>query len=180
MPHRRLGPETDKNGSFELEARVPRLSAGSHTITVEDGSPEENSVTETFDVVTTAVVSTPEEVFGVLGDSLVSVWSLDNATKAWSAYFPGAPEGVSDLAGVSRGDIVWINVSADVDFQGSSPHHRLEPHIPGVTRVSTPNGGHVIPAKAGAGRRTNGLVSDNRGRARRPPLKRNGETRRNG
>ena len=117
MPRRRL-PETDKNGRFELEARVPRLSAGSHTITVEDGSPEENSVTETFEVVTTPIVSTPEEVFGVLGDSLVSVWSLDNATKAWSAYFPGAPEGVSDLAGVSRGDIVWINVSADVDFQG--------------------------------------------------------------
>ena len=112
------GPETDKNGSFELEARVPRLSAGSHTITIEDGSPEENSVTETFSVVTTPVVSTPEEVFGGLGDSLVSVWSLDNATKVWSAYFPGAPEGVSDLTGVSRGDIVWINVSADVGFQG--------------------------------------------------------------
>ena len=114
------GPETDKNGSFELEARVPRLSAGSHTITIEDGSPEENSVTETFNVVTTPVVSTPEEVFGGLGDSLVSVWSLDNATKAWSAYFPGAPEGVSDLTGVSRGDIVWINVSADVAFQGAT------------------------------------------------------------
>ena len=67
---------------------------------------------------TSPIVSTPEEVFGVLGDSLVSVWSLDNATKAWSAYFPGAPEGVSDLTGVSRGDIVWVNVSADVAFQG--------------------------------------------------------------
>ena len=110
--------ETDKNGGFEVEARVPRLSAGSHTITVEDGSPDENSVTETFSVVTTAIVSTPEEVFGVLGDSLVSVWSLDNATKEWSAYFPGAPEGVSDLTGVSSRDIVWINVSEDVEFQG--------------------------------------------------------------
>jgi len=110
--------ETDKNGAFEVQARVPRLSAGSHTITVEDGSPDENSVTETFTVVLTPVVSTPEEVFGVLGDALVSVWSLDNATKKWSAYFPGAPEGVSDLTGVSRGDIVWINVSEDVAFQG--------------------------------------------------------------
>ncbi|MYE40448.1 MAG: hypothetical protein F4X27_09520 [Chloroflexi bacterium] len=108
--------ETDKNGAFELEIRVPRLTAGSHTVTVKDG--EDNSVTETFNVTTTAVVSTPEEVFGVLGAKLVSVWSLDNATKAWSAYFPGAPEGVSDLTGVSRGDIVWINVNADVMFQG--------------------------------------------------------------
>ena len=112
------GAETDKNGSFEIEARVPRISAGSHTVTVMDGSTDENSATETFTVVTTPVVSTPEEVFGVLGDKLVSVWSLDNATKKWSAYFPGAPEGVSDLTGVSRGDIVWINVNADVAFQG--------------------------------------------------------------
>ena len=109
-------PETDKNGAFEFEVRVPRLAAGSHTVTINDA--EDNSVTETFSVVTTAVVSTPEEVFGVLGDALVSVWSLDNATKEWSAYFPGAPEGVSDLTGVSRGDIVWINVNADVEFQG--------------------------------------------------------------
>ena len=112
------GAETDKNGDFEVEARVPRISAGSHTVTVMDASTDENSATETFTVVLTPVVSTPEEVFGVLGDSLVSVWSLDNATKAWSAYFPGAPEGVSDLTGVSRGDIVWINVNADVAFQG--------------------------------------------------------------
>ena len=111
------GPETDKNGAFEFEARVPRLAAGSHTVTIMDA--EDNSVSETFSVVTSPVVSTPEEVFGVLGDKLVSVWGLDNATKAWSAYFPGAPEGVSDLTGVSRGDIVWINVNADVAFQGS-------------------------------------------------------------
>ena len=110
------GAETDKNGDFDIEVRVPRLAAGSHSVTVMDA--EDNSVTETFSVVTTAIVSTPEEVFGVLGDKLVSVWSLDNATKKWSAYFPGAPEGVSDLTGVSRGDIVWINVNADVEFQG--------------------------------------------------------------
>ena len=108
--------ETDKNGGFEIEARVPRLDAGSHTVTVMDA--EDNSVSESFSVVTTAIVSTPEEVFGGLGDALVSVWSLDNATKAWSAYFPGAPEGVSDLTGVSRGDIVWVNVNEDVAFQG--------------------------------------------------------------
>ena len=110
--------ETDKNGAFEIMVRVPRVSAGSHTVTVTDRSIATNSATESFTVVTTAVVSTPEEVFGVLGDKLVSVWSLDNATKKWSAYFPGAPEGVSDLAGVSSGDIVWINVNADVTFQG--------------------------------------------------------------
>ena len=109
-------PETDKNGAFSFQARVPRIGAGSHTVTVRDN--RNNSATESFEVVTTAVINTPEEVFGVLGDSLVSVWSLNNATKVWSAYFPGAPEGVSDLTGVSSGDIVWINVSEDVMFQG--------------------------------------------------------------
>ena len=109
-------PETDKNGAFETMARVPRIPAGSHTVTVTDSIG--NSVTETFTVILTPVVNTPEEVFGVLGDKLVSVWSLDNATKKWSAYFPGAPEGVSDLTGVSSRDIVWINVNADVEFQG--------------------------------------------------------------
>ena len=111
-------PETDKNGAFEFEVRVPRLTPGNHTVTVKDGSKARNSATETFNVVTTPIVSTPQEVFGVLGDSLISVWSLDNATKKWSAYFPGAPEGVSDLTGVASRDIVWINVSADVMFQG--------------------------------------------------------------
>ena len=111
-------PETDKNGAFSLQVRVPRLGAGSHNVTIEDSASPKNTATETFTVVTTAVVNTPEEVFGVLGDSLVSVWSLDNATKEWSAYFPGAPEAVNDLTGVSSGDIVWINVSADVVFQG--------------------------------------------------------------
>ena len=80
---------------------MPRLSAGSHTVTVKDGADPANTATETFTVVDTPVVETPEEVFGELGDKLVSVWSLDNTTKAWSAYFPGAPEGVSDLTGVA-------------------------------------------------------------------------------
>ena len=114
------GAETDKNGGFEIEARVPRLSSGSHTITVEDGSPDTNSVTETFEVVTTPVVSTPQEVFGDLGDNLVVVWRYDNATATWASYSPGAPAELNDLTGISRGDIVWIQVTADAEFQGQT------------------------------------------------------------
>ena len=114
------GAETDKNGGFELSARVPRLSAGSHTITIEDGSTDENIVTETFEVVTTPVVSTPQEVFGGLGDNLVVVWRYDNATATWASYSPGAPAELNDLTGISRGDIVWIQVTADVEFQGQT------------------------------------------------------------
>ena len=114
------GAETDKNGGFEIEARVPRLSSGSHTITVEDGSTDTNSVTETFEVVTTPVVSTPQEVFGGLGDNLVVVWRYDNATATWASYSPGAPAELNDLTGISRGDIVWIQVTADAEFQGQT------------------------------------------------------------
>ena len=108
--------ETDKNGGFELEARVPRLSAGSHTITVKDSA--ENSVTETFRVVLTAIVSTPEEVFGDLGDALIVVWRYDNPSATWASYSPDAPAELNDLTGVSRGNIVWIQVSERVEFQG--------------------------------------------------------------
>ncbi|MYC38327.1 MAG: hypothetical protein F4X66_15660 [Chloroflexi bacterium] len=110
-------PESDRYGNFEFEARVPRLSVGSHTVSVGIGSTVR---TETFTVVDTPILSTPQEVFGGLGDKLVSVWRLDNATKVWSAYFPGAPEGVSDLTSLKSGDIVWVNVSEDVNFQGST------------------------------------------------------------
>ncbi len=111
-------PETDKNGAFEVMARVPRIAAGSHTVTVTDAAG--NSATETFTVVTTPVVSTPQEVFGVLGDKLTVVWRYDNATATWASYSPGAPAELNDLTGVSRGDIVWIQVTADVEFQGQT------------------------------------------------------------
>ena len=113
-------PETDKNGAFTVQVRVPRIAAGSHTVTVTDGSTDANSATETFNVTTTAVVSTPEEVFGVLGDKLTVVWRYDNATATWSSYSPGAPDELNDLTGVSRGDIVWIQVTEDVEFQGQT------------------------------------------------------------
>lgn len=114
-------PETDKNGAFSFEIRVPRLTPGNHTITVKDGSNARNSATETFAVVTTPIVSTPAEIFGSLGDILVVVWRYDNATGTWASYDPSLVGlGVNDLTGVSRGDIVWVQTTADYSFQGKS------------------------------------------------------------
>ncbi len=110
-------PETDKNGRFEFEARVPRLTAGSHTVSVKDGL--DNSATESFRVVTTAIISTPEEVFGSLGDNLVVVWRYDNATATWASYSPMAPE-INDLDAVSSGTIVWVHLSEAAEFQGET------------------------------------------------------------
>lgn len=114
-------PETNKDGEVEFSVRVPRLSAGSHTVTVEDGST--NSATETFTVVDTPIVSTPQEVFESLGDRLIVVWRYNNDDQSWASYSPSAanPE-LNDLTGVSRGDIVWVQISEgeDVEFQGGT------------------------------------------------------------
>ncbi len=117
-------PETDKNGAFSFEARVPRLSAGSHTVTIRDN--RNNSVTETFEVVTTPVVSTPEEVFGGLTEAgvLGSVWrySIDETGFDWDSYDPQYADqpGINDLEFVARGDIVWIRVTENTMFQGAT------------------------------------------------------------
>ena len=113
-------PETDKNGSFSFQARVPRLGVGSHNVTVQDGATPKNTATETFTVTDTPIISAPAEVFGVLGDKLVVVWRYDNATATWASYSPGGPAEINDLTGLSSGEIVWIQVTENVaDFQGS-------------------------------------------------------------
>ncbi len=111
-------PETDKNGRFEFEARVPRLSVGSHTVTVKDGAG--NSATEAFTVVDTPIVSTPQEVFDVLGENLKVVWRYKNADQSWAAYDPSLPAELNDLTGVSRGDIVWVELREAATFQGDN------------------------------------------------------------
>ena len=61
------------------------------------------------------------EVFSSLIDdgSLVTVWEYDNATQSWSLFDP-RPElvWVNDLTEVSRGDILWVEVSSQRVFQG--------------------------------------------------------------
>ncbi len=116
-------PETDKNGAFEFQVRVPRLSTGHHTVTVKDSSTAENTATETFMVVATPVVNTPAEAFSELGSNLVAVWKYDNPTAnnpngKWTSYSPTAPAEINDLTGVASGDIVWINLSEAASFQG--------------------------------------------------------------
>lgn len=112
-------PETDENGAFEVNVRVPYLEAGSYTVTVSDSSPSENSATESFSI-DHPVASTPAEVFGVLGANLMAVWQYDNATAGWSVYSPRQPSELGDLASVARGDIVWIELEETAEFQGAT------------------------------------------------------------
>ena len=108
-------PATDRHGCFEFQTRVPIISLGTHTVTVSDG---DNSASESFTVITTAMLSDPEAVFGVLTDVLVAVWKYDNATGNWYSYSPANPPRVNDLTEVTAGDIIWVHLSEPATFQG--------------------------------------------------------------
>ena len=136
-------PEADKNGNFELQARVPRLGLGSHTITVKDGSADENSVTETFTVVAepvepvvaepvepVVVVTDPAELFASLGSRLVRVWYLDRATQVWSFYDPDSNVAAfNTLTEVTSGMNVSIIISQgdSIGFQGGFLYQGTNP-----------------------------------------------------
>ena len=80
---------------------------------------------EFLEIVATPVSTTKAaaDVFEPLATAgvLTVVWHFDNDTKAWSFYDP-RPEVAAavDLTMVSSGDNVWIQVTADMDFQGES------------------------------------------------------------
>lgn len=62
------------------------------------------------------------DVFSSLVDEgrLIIVWRYDDATRTWSLYSPTAPAELNDLLYVSTGDIVWIEVTEDTVFQGTT------------------------------------------------------------
>ena len=117
-------PETDKDGKVVFTVRVPRLSLGSHNVTVEDGGG--NSATETFTVVDTPVSQAPADVFADISDRLERVWHFDAATQSespafgWSFYDPESA--ASDLDTVSSGMIVTVIISSGgtIEFQGKT------------------------------------------------------------
>ena len=76
------------------------------------------------DLLNLSIYSGPQPVADVFAslisdDSLVVVWMYYNDTQTWSVFDP-RPEAatLNDLAEVSSGDILWIEVSRRVVFQG--------------------------------------------------------------
>ena len=112
-------PETDRQGAFQFQVRVPLLSVGSHNVTIVDG--DDNSATETFNVVDTPVSSAPADIFSSLGDRLVRVWKFDAQSQTWSFYDP-RPEFADFNTLTSVGsEIVTIIVSegGSIEFASS-------------------------------------------------------------
>ena len=121
-------PETDRQGTFSIQVRVPRLAVGSQTISVKDGNG--NSATETFSIVDTPVSRAPADVFAELGDRLSRVWYLDRMTQEWSFYDP-APEfaAFNSLTEVISGEVYQIIITEGdpVEFQGKTLYKGTNP-----------------------------------------------------
>jgi hypothetical protein len=115
-------PSTDVDGGFSSTVMVPGLTAGNHTVKVTasgvTGSVSIKVIATTADVV---VVSTATaDVFGdiIAADNLVRVWRFDNASQEWSFYDPRPAFATANtMDNTASGDIVWVNVIAEVLFQ---------------------------------------------------------------
>ena len=116
------GLTTDGDGRFSGEVLVPGLSLGNKNLKVDVN---DVPVVEFLEIVATPVVTTmaAADVFEPLATAgvLTVVWHFDNDTKAWSFYDPRpAVAAAVDLTMVSSGDNVWIQVTADMEFQGEA------------------------------------------------------------
>ena len=116
------GTTTDGNGSFTAEVLVPGQALGNKNLKV---TVKTVPVVEFLEIVATPVSTTKSaaDVFEPLATAgvLTVVWHFDNTTKAWSFYDPRPSVAAAvDLTEVSTGDNVWIQVTADIEFQGET------------------------------------------------------------
>jgi hypothetical protein len=115
-------PSTDVDGGFISTVMVPGLTAGNHTVKV-TASSVTGSISLKVNATTAAVVAVSTataDVFGdiIAADNLVRVWRFDNASQEWSFYDPRPAFATANtMDNTSSGDIVWVNVIAEVSFQ---------------------------------------------------------------
>ena len=115
----RTETSTDEDGAFEASVLVPQLMLGDHVLKVRVGN---EIVIGAVRIVPPPLSGPISQVFkvpietGVLG----RIWHLDRPTQKWS-FFDPSPEfrGHNNLNSVNRGDILWVDVSEPIDFQGT-------------------------------------------------------------
>ena len=116
---------SDTEGGLSVNFVVPGVT-GSNIVTVTIGS---TTVSTSISVIASkapaaAATTAPSVIFADLianEDNLVRVWRFDNATQGWNFFDPRpAFEAANTLAKSGAGDIVWINVVAEQEFQGST------------------------------------------------------------
>ncbi len=113
---------SNSRGELTTSFTVPGLF-GSQIVTVKIGSTE---VSTSISLITTkapAAASTgnTEDIFADVisnDDNLVRVWRFSNADQSWAFYDPRDAFAVANtLVKIGAGDIVWVNVNTEQEFQ---------------------------------------------------------------
>ncbi|PKB72465.1 MAG: hypothetical protein BZY87_00530 [SAR202 cluster bacterium Io17-Chloro-G6] len=120
-------PRATRNGEVTATILVPLLNPGTYTVVMTNAAGF--SATSTLTVVTSSAppASTQADtqvIFAVVIDNdnnLVRVWRYSNATQEWSFYDPRDEfADANTLEKTGAGDIVWVNVVVEQEFQGQT------------------------------------------------------------
>ena len=117
---------TDNSGAYILLVAQPSVG---QTITFqingryarETATRQQGAISYPFNLHTGGYYS-PEQVFAPLisDGTLEVVWHYDNTTQTWSSFAPNVPTALNDLTHLAAGDIVWLQLTADREFQEQS------------------------------------------------------------
>ena len=114
------GHATDRDGNLMVSGvLVPGLDAGIHPVIVEVGTDEDRTTASAvFEVLEfgapTAVPAGVMDAMEPLGESLVRIFSFNNATKSWTFYDPRPDFAEANtIDELFSGEIYWVNVTED-------------------------------------------------------------------
>jgi hypothetical protein len=120
-------PKAGRQGEITANVEVPLLNPGTYTVVMTNAAGF--TATSTFTAIAAkapaaANTDNTETVFASVianDDNLVRVWRFSNADQSW-AFFDPRPEfaAANTLAKTGAGDIVWVNVTAEEEFQSGT------------------------------------------------------------
>jgi len=118
-------PATDTDGAFTADVMIPQLSVGTHSVVVTAGGISANASLTVEEAVAVVVVASTvtADVFAdvIAADALVRVWRFDAEAQEWSFYDPRAAfSAANTYTDTASGDVIWVNVSAQTEFQGKT------------------------------------------------------------
>jgi len=120
-------PKAGRQGEISTTFEVPLLNPGTYTVVMTNATGF--TATGTFKAIAAkapaaANTDNTEVVFASVianDDNLVRVWRFSNADQSWAFFDPRpAFEAANTLAKTGAGDIVWVNVTAEEEFQGAT------------------------------------------------------------
>jgi hypothetical protein len=120
-------PKAGREGEISTTFEVPLLNPGTYTVVMTNANGF--TATGTFTAIAAkapaaANTDNTEVVFASVianDDNLVRVWRFSNADQSWAFYDPRSEfAGANTLAKTGAGDIVWVNVTAEEEFQNAT------------------------------------------------------------